>query len=317
MEAKRYYPAPRLRPPLLGNLPPAPRRTSFSKSPDPGVDPHPFGKLQTPEARPLLQPHSSLSLHLCATAVPWVEGVGGFFVIINGYGKVPSRHRSPRRVDVALFGAAAFDSKRSSSSAIAEHGERRLRDAEVSEGKDAEEAQEAFLANVERRWTNINDRVLGLPPSKSNKDTQHFAFVEIDSARIDVSNFSGTAVDLCTGRRVYSSDVLSPRKPSFFPVYHHGNNPRVVATPPPVLAIGRANDISYVRNHHGHGDTECAILAYDKSGPFSATGDSGSGVVDGLGRLLASGAGAADSFDITPAAQASPQTQSPEIGSEV
>jgi hypothetical protein len=48
---------------------------------------------------------------------------------------------------------------------------------------------------------------------------------------------------------------------------------------------------------------EWAILPYDnKSGPFSAPGDSGSVIVDGLGRmggLLTGGAGIADSYDIT------------------
>lgn len=74
------------------------------------------------------------------------------------------------------------------------------------------------------------------------------------------------------------------------------------------LTVGRANDIcSYARiyddDDKAETSKEWAILPFDsKSGPFSAKGDSGSVVVDGLGRiggLLTSGAGATPSFDIT------------------
>lgn len=74
------------------------------------------------------------------------------------------------------------------------------------------------------------------------------------------------------------------------------------------VTIGRTNGIfSYVRqyydNHTHQTSIEWAILPYDhKSGPFSVPGDSGSVVVDGLGRiggLLTSGTGKTESFDIT------------------
>lgn len=74
------------------------------------------------------------------------------------------------------------------------------------------------------------------------------------------------------------------------------------------LTIGRANGVfSYVREHFSnqtyHTSKEWAILPYDKvSGSFSNLGDSGSIIVDGLGRiggLLTGGCGKRDAFDIT------------------
>lgn len=74
------------------------------------------------------------------------------------------------------------------------------------------------------------------------------------------------------------------------------------------ITIGRANGLmSYVRqyfNDDSHQTSkEWPILPYDtKSGAFSAPGDSGAVIVDGVGRvggLLTGGAGATDSFDIT------------------
>lgn len=74
------------------------------------------------------------------------------------------------------------------------------------------------------------------------------------------------------------------------------------------VTIGRASGIfSYVReyfNNNTHRTSmEWAILPYDnKSGPFSASGDSGSIIADGLGRiggLLTGGAGKTVSSDIT------------------
>jgi hypothetical protein len=74
------------------------------------------------------------------------------------------------------------------------------------------------------------------------------------------------------------------------------------------VTIGRATGIfSYVREHFTnnthHTSMEWAILPYDnKSGVFSARGDSGSIIADGRGRiggLLTGGAGNTDSSDIT------------------
>jgi hypothetical protein len=74
------------------------------------------------------------------------------------------------------------------------------------------------------------------------------------------------------------------------------------------VTIGRANGIfSYVRKYFSNSthqtSTEWAILPYDnKSGAFSAPGDSGSIIVDGHGRvggILNGGAGKTASSDIT------------------
>jgi hypothetical protein len=74
------------------------------------------------------------------------------------------------------------------------------------------------------------------------------------------------------------------------------------------VTIGRGTDIeSFVRVHHDYGikstSMEIAIHPYShKDGAFSAPGDSGSIVVDGLGRivgLLTGGSGTTDSTDVT------------------
>jgi hypothetical protein len=74
------------------------------------------------------------------------------------------------------------------------------------------------------------------------------------------------------------------------------------------VTIGRATGIfSYIREYFGNNthrtSMEWAILPYDnKSGVFSAPGDSGSMIADPVGRicgLLTGGAGKTESLDIT------------------
>jgi hypothetical protein len=74
------------------------------------------------------------------------------------------------------------------------------------------------------------------------------------------------------------------------------------------VTIGRGTGMeSFVREYHDHGikstSMEIAIHSYShKDGAFSAPGDSGSIVVDGLGRivgLLTGGTGTADSTDVS------------------
>ncbi len=65
--------------------------------------------------------------------------------------------------------------------------------------------------------------------------------------------------------------------------------------------------VMYVRKYFSKHDTavskELVVIPYDKeSGPFSANGDSGAVVVDGMGRIagtLTGGGGATDSTDMT------------------
>ena len=74
------------------------------------------------------------------------------------------------------------------------------------------------------------------------------------------------------------------------------------------LTVGRATSfVSYTRKYFSDKDTkeskELTILPFDKSsGAFSAEGDSGSVVVDGVGQvvgILTGGGGITDSTDIT------------------
>ncbi|KAK7447047.1 hypothetical protein VKT23_014257 [Stygiomarasmius scandens] len=166
--------------------------------------------------------------------------------------------------------------------------------------------------------------------------TEDWAVIEIDPSKVDKNNFQGNAIDLGTEISEYE---FSQRMHPSIKNAHSFDYPddrllRLRGTIPddemrrPTacnqddehclvvikrgittgLTIGRANNIcSYSRNYFGHGHArnskEWAILPYNsKSGPFSDKGDSGSVIVDGLGRiggLLTGGAGFMDSSDIT------------------
>ncbi|KAJ1301764.1 hypothetical protein OPQ81_008993 [Rhizoctonia solani] len=166
--------------------------------------------------------------------------------------------------------------------------------------------------------------------------TDDWAIIEIDPSKTDETNFKGNFIDLGThiSPPIFTNMMYPDRRnpPSFkYPsnrllklqgtisdkemrhpaaLDHHGEPCLMVikrghATG---LTIGRANNVvSYVRMCYGTANAktskEWAILPQNsKSGPFSAKGDSGSVIVDGLGRiggLLTGGAGATDSPDIT------------------
>jgi len=166
--------------------------------------------------------------------------------------------------------------------------------------------------------------------------TEDWAVIQIDASKVNVTNFDGNAIDL--GAHISPYDFIcmmspGPRNAHSFKYPLDGllrlkgtipdeemrnptaldenNNPCLMiikrgnATG---LTVGRANDVfSYVRDYNGGGNNktskEWAILPFDsKSGAFSEKGDSGSVIVDGIGRvggLLTSGAGATISSDIT------------------
>jgi len=166
--------------------------------------------------------------------------------------------------------------------------------------------------------------------------TEDWAVIEIDASKVDANNFNGNAIDL--GTRIGPDELtrmMHPdiRNPSSFK-YPHDRLLRLKGTIPVQeirkpssrdqdgdpclmvlkrgnatgLTIGRANNIfSYVRNYYDDGNAETskewAILPFDSnSGAFSARGDSGSVIVDGLGRiggLLTGGAGSTPSSDVT------------------
>ncbi|RPA99861.1 hypothetical protein L873DRAFT_1682426 [Choiromyces venosus 120613-1] len=166
--------------------------------------------------------------------------------------------------------------------------------------------------------------------------TQDFAVIEIDLSKIDGTNFEGNVIDLGTKiepgaftRMMYPNlqnahtfeypedrllrlkgtirdkdmrhpPALDQNGEPCLMVIKHGNTTG--------LTIGRANDIrSCVHNYHEKGTThfsmEWAILPLDnKSGAFSAPGDSGAVVADGSGRIggiITSGAGWTEAKDIT------------------
>ncbi|EIW76461.1 hypothetical protein CONPUDRAFT_63989, partial [Coniophora puteana RWD-64-598 SS2] len=164
--------------------------------------------------------------------------------------------------------------------------------------------------------------------------TEDWAVIEIDASKVDASNFEGNGIDL--GTRIHPYDLVRMMRPNYrnadsftYPIY---NILRLTDTIPDEemryptvldendepslmvikrghatgLTVGRANDIfSYIRYYHDDETTdtskEWAILSFDyKSGAFAEKGDSGSVIVDGLGRiggLLTGGAGGTRSPD--------------------
>ena len=340
----------------------------------------------------LLEPlTSTLGLSICNTSTPWVEGTGGFYVTGDDSKLylVTARHvmfkpnlanndtyerkfSSQPRVDVALFGTAAFKSyveriklAIGGKGMIAEFHKRRVKEAiEGHDGMDADEAarervnaevlvkgaKEAVVAfkklydHVERDWANIDNRLLGYvrfsPPIElgagQNKYTHDYALVEIDGSKIDAASFTGNAIDLGTqiapdeftrlmnpnpknrhafkyptNRLFKVQGIVSDEEMRRPTVLYQNDDPCLVVMKrgnTTGLTVGRANDIlSYVREYYDNGDTqtskEWAIFSYnDKSGPFSDKGDSGSGIVDCLGRLgglLTGGDGVSESSDVT------------------
>ncbi|KAI0250099.1 hypothetical protein BJV78DRAFT_1347568 [Lactifluus subvellereus] len=192
----------------------------------------------------------------------------------------------------------------------------------------AEKAMEllsTFYEDVLTHWATRESRVFGhvilSPPINvgvgSGGYTEDWAVIEIDSSKVDANNFKGNSIDLGTRIPPYEftrmmfrgtipdeemrrSTTLDQNGDPCLMVIKRGNTTG--------LTVGRANNIySYIRDDYGDGNAETskewAILPFDsKSGPFSAKGDSGSIIVDGLGRvggLLTGGAGVTLSSDVT------------------
>ena len=166
--------------------------------------------------------------------------------------------------------------------------------------------------------------------------TQDIAVFEVESSMITPSDFPGNFVDLgtkCSGAKLTRKMRLNPANPHHF-IWPVDGLFRLWGTIPideirkptmldqkgdpctAVLKRGRTTNvtmgkvlkaIAYVRKHiTGHETVvskELAVIPLDKeSGPFSAKGDSGAVVVDGMGRIagiITGGGGATDSFDVT------------------
>jgi hypothetical protein len=219
--------------------------------------------------------------------------------------------------------------------------ERQKAQVELNEARGAMEQLNTFYQKVSTEWATLDSRVLGhvilSPPIGvgvgSEKYTEDWAVIEIDASKVDASNFKGNAIDLGTRispedftRRMYPNvqNAQSFKYPASRLLMLKGTiSDKEMRNPTALdqnsdpclmvikrgkttgLTIGRANDIySYARNYYGdkaETSKEWAILPSD-SKAFSDRGDSGSVIVDGLGRiggLLTGGAGATPSSDIT------------------
>ncbi|KAI0344229.1 hypothetical protein BDW22DRAFT_1355569 [Trametopsis cervina] len=161
---------------------------------------------------------------------------------------------------------------------------------------------------------------------------EDWAVIEVDPSKVDDSNLEGNAIDL--GTRISFHETIRMMIPNYrdansftypddrflrfkgaipeeemrYPnTLDEDNEPCLMVIKRghgSALTIGRANNLySYVRHYHNNGSyqtsKEWAILPLDsKSGPFATLGDSGSIIVDRLGRvggLLTSGTGAVPS----------------------
>ena len=182
--------------------------------------------------------------------------------------------------------------------------------------------------------------VLFAPPIRAgvtaDQHTEDFAIIALEPSKIDRRNFKGNVIDLGAQltvvdfHRMMHPHPTNPKRPKYPPdrllrlqgtistaelrrptmVDQNGEPCLMVlkrgnATD---LTIGRGNNIfsfvrHYVKDKEPQTSKEWAVLPYDeKSGPFSAQGDSGAVVVDGHGRiggLVTSGGGTTDSLDIT------------------
>ncbi|KAE9384186.1 hypothetical protein BT96DRAFT_929422 [Gymnopus androsaceus JB14] len=171
-------------------------------------------------------------------------------------------------------------------------------------------------------WATPESRVIGhlilSPPIKYGAGTegytQDWAVIQIDADKIDSTNFNGNAINLDT-TDISNAELAAMMGPAFaYPkdgflrlkniipedelrrhsTLDQNGNPclmvikRGSATG---LTLGCANSVlSYIRHYFKDGEPETskewAILQFDsKSGAFSAKGDSGAVIVDGLGRM--------------------------------
>ena len=197
------------------------------------------------------------------------------------------------------------------------------------------------LHDEAKRWEKLEDRVIGhvvyAPPitlgAGPDGYTEDFALIEIDTSRFAASNIKINCIDL--GTKLNDADLtrmifLHATSPYTFqyppdrllPLY--GTVPVKEMCKPTILdqngdkcivvlkrgrTFGRASGIdSYIRTYRHKNAApetprEWTIISYDnKSGAFSARGDSGSVVVDGRGRiggLLTGGDGITQNLDLT------------------
>ncbi|KAK7447030.1 hypothetical protein VKT23_014243 [Stygiomarasmius scandens] len=214
--------------------------------------------------------------------------------------------------------------------------------AQLNKTQKMAEALRTFHRYVKTDWSLPDSRILGhvilSPPIGVGSEgfVEDWAVIEVDASKVNKNNFYGNAIDLGMQipERQFSRRMNpNPKNANSF-VYPKDRLLRLQGTiaddemrhptacdqngdpclmvikrgSATGLTIGRANNIfSYTRNYFGDDNAsiskEWAILPFNsKSGPFSDKGDSGSVIVDGLGRiggLITSGAGLKDTPDVT------------------
>jgi hypothetical protein len=203
---------------------------------------------------------------------------------------------------------------------------------ELGRAKESATALPDFHQELSTHWATDSSRILGhvifSPPiavgTGTEQYTQDVAVIEIDSSKIEPSSFIGNIINL--GK--FSVDLIHKIHPNEFKfpldrllklrgtiavdeirrptMYDEHGQPCIMVLKrgrTTGLTVGRSNNVlSYTRKRYGDGaprvSMQWAILPFDeKSGPFSAKGDSGSVVVDGAGRiggLLTGGGGSRD-----------------------
>ena len=212
---------------------------------------------------------------------------------------------------------------------------------QVEGAKRKVESIEELRTDVSENWKSRENRILGYvlrsPPIGlgvgEEEFTEDWAVIEIDSSKVDSTNFVGNAIDL--DNTIPLGELLAWMCPSNPPFEYPGDNLlRFSGTIPDRemwkpsadtldhnhdpcimvikrgygsgLTVGRLNTVrSFTRLYfEGKPDQmskEVSVLPRNsKAGAFSTVGDSGSAVVDGQGRLaglIIGGAGATDVSD--------------------
>ncbi|TFK63246.1 hypothetical protein BDN72DRAFT_964022 [Pluteus cervinus] len=215
---------------------------------------------------------------------------------------------------------------------------------DLEEAKEKAESFAAFSTELSTHWATEDSRILGhvvfSPPiavgTSPNQYTQDIAIIDVDTSKINLSEFQGNAIHLGTkfsvgelslmmypnaknthnfeypiGRLLHLQGIIENyemRKPTMY----DQNDERCIMVikrgRSTGLTVGRANNLfSYTRRFLGGKclgiSKEWAILPFDqKSRSFSDLGDSGSVVVDGAGRiggLINGGCGSVYGIDIT------------------
>ena len=203
---------------------------------------------------------------------------------------------------------------------------------------------EQFLAVVKRDWEDPKERIIGhvvlSPPLvlSAGEDgfTQDFAVIEVDTTKIDATNFIGNAIDLGTEISVWTlTDWIDPnhankrsfeyppdrllqfygtisnaemRNPSPKNVNDRGDPTIMVLKRGSTsgLTIGCLNNIHSIlrkafKIRPGEFSRAGAVLPRAfKSGAFSEPGDSGAAVINGWGAvagMLTGGGGSSEEFD--------------------